>query len=66
MNKSPYVLLNCNNKIKALLDFHEMAAWRKEDICIGINDGKYIIGSNGIIPDDININDIKNKYENVL
>jgi hypothetical protein len=27
---------------------------------------KYIIGNNGVIPEDININDIKNKYENVL
>ena len=29
-------------------------------------ENKYIIGNNGVIPEDININDIKNKYENVL
>ena len=29
-------------------------------------ESKYIIGNNGVIPEDININDIKNKYENVL
>ena len=55
MNKSPYVLLNCNNKIKALLDFHEMAAWRKEDICIGINDGKYINGDKSLLKEMLNI-----------
>ena len=29
-------------KIKALIDIHGMAAYRKQDICIGINSGKNI------------------------
>ena len=29
-------------KIKALIDFHGMSAYRKQDICIGINGGKSI------------------------
>lgn len=35
--------------IKALIDVHGMAAYRKQDICIGINDGKNIYGNTKIV-----------------
>lgn len=36
-------------KIKALIDFHGMAAHREQDICIGINEGENIYGNYDIV-----------------
>ena len=36
-------------KINALIDFHGMAAYREQDICIGINSGKNIYGNYDIV-----------------
>ncbi|MBR4110867.1 MAG: N-formylglutamate amidohydrolase [Clostridia bacterium] len=36
-------------KIKCLIDFHGMAAYREQDICIGINGGKNIYTSHDIV-----------------
>lgn len=36
-------------KIKALIDLHGMAAYREQDICIGINGGKNIFGNYDIV-----------------
>lgn len=42
-------------KIKALIDFHGMAAHREQDICIGINNGQNIFGYNDIVKEMISI-----------
>lgn len=42
-------------KIKALIDIHGMAAHRKQDICIGINGGKNILGKNNIVKEVVEI-----------
>ena len=46
-------------KIKALIDFHGMAAHREQDICIGINNGKNIYGNYDIVSGMV---EIFNKY----
>lgn len=46
-------------KIKALIDFHGMAAHREQDICIGINSGKNIHGNYDIVNGMV---DIFHKY----
>lgn len=38
-----------DKKIKAVIDFHGMAAWRNEDICIGINHGKNIFENKKVV-----------------
>ena len=43
-----------NEKIKALIDIHGMAAYREQDICIGINDGKNIYGKDKLVEYMIN------------
>ncbi len=47
--KEAIVKLIKQNKIKTLLDLHGMAAWRKEDICIGTNMGKNINGDTELL-----------------
>ena len=42
-------------KIKAIIDIHGMAAHRKQDICIGVNEGKNIYGYNSILNNMIKI-----------
>lgn len=42
-------------RIKALIDFHGMAAHREQDICIGINNGQNIFGHDNILEDMIGI-----------
>lgn len=42
-------------KIKVLLDIHGMAAYREQDICIGINGGKNIYGNNELSKNMINV-----------
>ena len=46
-------------KIKVLIDFHGMAAYREQDICIGINNGENIFGNYDILNHMI---DIFHKY----
>lgn len=48
-----------SKNIKMLIDFHGMAAYREQDICIGINGGKNIYGEYNIVEYMINI---FNKY----
>lgn len=42
-------------KIKALVDFHGMAAHREQDVCIGINGGKNIYGNHDIVKHIVHI-----------
>lgn len=42
-------------RIKALIDFHGMAAHREQDICIGINNGQNIFGYDDIVKEMISI-----------
>lgn len=42
-------------RIKAVIDFHGMAAHREQDVCIGINSGKNIIGYENIVDDIVAI-----------
>lgn len=51
-------------KIKALIDIHGMAAYRKQDICIGINYGKNIKNNYNILNKIIRIFN-KKGFENI-
>lgn len=42
-------------KIKSLIDIHGMAAYREQDICIGINNGKNICGYEKLVSEMVNI-----------
>lgn len=51
-------------KIKAVIDLHGMAAYRKQDICIGINNGKNIYGYDNIVKVMVRVFK-KNGFKNV-